>query len=109
MAYNAELLERLRCRLADRPGFEQKNMFGGQALMIGGHMACGVLNDRLIVRIGPQATAEALRGPHTRPMDFTGKVMKAYTVVETEGLKTEEQLDRWVQQALDFVATLPAK
>lgn len=109
MAYDAQLLERVSSRLANRPDFEKKNMFGGQALMIGGHMACGVLNDSLIVRIGPQATAEALRGPHTRPMDFTGKVMKAYTIVEAEGLKTEEQLDRWVQQALDFVATLPAK
>ena len=109
VACDLHLVERVREKLPSQPGLQQKNMFGGQAFMLDGHMVCGVLNDTLIVRIGPEATARALENPHTRPMDFTGKVMKAYTVIEPEGLLRDDQLEGWLRQALRFVATLPAK
>jgi|SRR5450755_283018 hypothetical protein len=44
------------------------------ALMLGGHMFCGVVKDTLMVRLSPTAPS-ALDRPHVRPMDFTGRPM----------------------------------
>jgi hypothetical protein len=52
-------------------------MFGGLAFMLGGHMFCGVIKDTLMVRLGPGGAVSALDQPHVRPMDFTGRPMKA--------------------------------
>jgi len=35
-------------------------MFGGIAFMLRGNLACGVLKDELIVRVGPAGYADAI-------------------------------------------------
>ena len=42
-------------------------------------------------------------------MDFTGKSMKGMIYFDPEGLKTAEELKTWVERALEFVLSLPAK
>jgi TfoX/Sxy family transcriptional regulator of competence genes len=100
MAYDDLLAERVREVLQGRPGLEEQRMFGGLAFLVDRRMCCGVLGDGLLLRLGADGVADALAGePHTRPMDFTGKVMRNFVVVEPEGLKTDAQLRRWVEQA----------
>ena len=53
MAYNDKLAQKTRALLEDRSGFEEKKMFGGIGFLLQGNMACGVLNDDLVVRVGP--------------------------------------------------------
>ncbi len=55
-------------------------MFGGIAFMIAGNMAVGVINDDLMVRLDPADAERALGEPHTRPMDFTGKPAKKWSM-----------------------------
>jgi TfoX/Sxy family transcriptional regulator of competence genes len=50
----------------------ERQMFGGLAFVLGGHMFCGVVTDTLMVRLGPGGAGSALDQPHVRPMDFTG-------------------------------------
>lgn len=88
---------------------QAKKMFGGIAYMVQGNMCIGVSQDNLMVRVGKEAHAEAMALPGARPMDFTGKPMNGYVFVEPEGFATEKDLAAWVQRALDFVLTLPAK
>ena len=52
-------------------------MFGGLCFTVGGHMCCGIAGHDLVVRVGPAKLAEALAEPHARPMDFTGRPLKA--------------------------------
>ena len=87
----------------------EKKMFGGIAFMVGGHMACGVTDARLMVRVGPHAYDQALAEPHARPMDFTGRPMRGYVFVDAPGLASDEQLAKWLHICLDFVRTLPPK
>jgi hypothetical protein len=61
------------------------------------------------VRVGPEAHDDALRAPHTRPMDFTGKPMKGYVYVSPDGVKNAAQLRRWLSKGLDFVASFRAR
>lgn len=87
----------------------ERAMFGGLAFLRDGHMACGVLGDELVVRVGPDAYDEALGLPHVRPMDFTGKPLRGYVYVAAEGLASDAALAAWVARGTAFVATLPPK
>jgi TfoX/Sxy family transcriptional regulator of competence genes len=84
-------------------------MFGGLAFSMNGHMFCGVVKSDLMVRLGEEGALAALKQPHTRPMDFTGKPMKAMIYVDANGLDSDESLRPWVESALKFVKKLPPK
>jgi len=109
MAYDKKLALRLTKAFSRRKGAVEKKMFGGIAYMVKGHMCCGVVDDLLMLRIGPDAYHEALKEKHTRPMDFTGRPMKGYIYVEPRGFKTDEALKSWIERGIKFVRTLPPK
>ncbi|MDX1686841.1 MAG: TfoX/Sxy family protein [Candidatus Promineifilaceae bacterium] len=109
MAYDEGLLHRMRALLDEGPEVEEKKMFGGVGFMLQGNMACGILNDDLIVRVGPDRYEEALAAPHARPFDITGRPMTGWVMVGPAGYGEDEDLERWVQQGLTFAESLPAK
>lgn len=47
--------------------------------------------------------------PHVREFDITGRAMKGWIMVESEGVEDDSELKEWVQRALKFVKTLPRK
>jgi len=51
--------------LEERPEFNEKKMFGGVCYLLNGNMACGILNEDLIVRVGPEKYEDSLKLPHT--------------------------------------------
>lgn len=108
MPYDENLAARVR-RILDRDDVEEKRMMGGLTFMVGGHMCCGVTGSDLMLRLGEQAAAEAVAEPHARPMDFTGKPLKAFVFVAADGIATESALRGWVRRALRFVETLPTR
>ena len=97
-------MNRIRLILAARADVVEQRMFGGVAFLVGGRMACGPHGDRLIVRIGEEAARKHIGKPHVKPMDFTGRVMKAFATIEPGGLRTESQLRKWVTMAAEFAA-----
>lgn len=109
MAYSEDLAWRIREQLAGTSGLSEKKMFGGVGFMVHGNMACGVNGDDLIVRLGAQAYDEALARPFTRPFDMTGRPMAGWVMVGPAGVASGEALAAWVQQALAFARSLPAK
>lgn len=109
MAFDEGLAERLRELLRDRPGIAEKKMFGGLCLLSRGHMFVGIVGEALMARVGPAAYEKALRRPHARMMDFTGRPMKGYVFVDPPGYEEDRDLKRWVEESLKFVSTLPDK
>jgi len=109
MAFSEVLAERIRQRLARRKGVEEKKLFGGVGFLLHGNMLVGVWKDSLIVRLGPDEGDEALKEPHVREFDITGRAMKGWVLVEPEGVEDDEQLTDWIGRATKFVGTLPAK
>ncbi len=109
MAYDSELSDRVRTALKCQPGLGEKKMFGGIAFMLNGNMCCGVINDDLMVRVGPDGFEDALARPHARPMDFTGRPMKGFVFVGAQGTRTESTLAQWVLRGQAFAESLPAK
>lgn len=109
MAYDEGLARRVREALAGQPALVEKKMFGGVAFMLKGNMCCGVLDDELIVRVGPDQYAEAMERPETRAFDFTGRVMKGFVVVSPEGCGSQESLSEWVRKGASYALSLPEK
>jgi TfoX/Sxy family transcriptional regulator of competence genes len=109
MAYDEGLAQRIRDHLAEERGIAEKKMFGGVGYLLRGNMACGVIGEDLIVRVGPENDDEALRDSHARPFDFTGRVMRGWVMVGPAGYAEDDALMTWVQRGLQFAASLPAK
>ena len=109
MAYDAALADRVRAALAARSDVAEKGMFGGLAFMVSGNMCCGVSEDQLVVRVGPETYAEALAQDHAREMDFTGKPLRGFVYVAREGVDGEENSRSWLDRGVAFAGSLPAE
>ncbi len=109
MAYDEGLAERLRDLFVDRPGISEKKMFGGLAFMYRGYMLVGIIGDSLMARVGPAEYADAVKHPHVREMDFTGKPMKGYVYVDPAGIELDSDLNKWVGCCIRFNESLPPK
>jgi len=109
VAFDEELATRVRKLLWPHWRLTERPMFGGLTFLLRGHMCCGVIRDRLVVRVGPARYDEVLTQSHARPMDFTGRPLRGMVYVMPAGCRTDAALRRWVTRALDFVETLPPK
>ena len=104
MTVDLELATRIRAVLSGHPDIREQPMMGGLTFMSGGKMACGVIGDQLMVRVGPEAHAEALSRPHVRPMDFTGRPLSGFVYVAPAGIKTRAALTEWLERGLAYAA-----
>jgi TfoX/Sxy family transcriptional regulator of competence genes len=109
MTFDEAVAGRIRESLAGAPDVVEKKMFGGIAFMVRGNMCCGVIADRLILRVGPDGYEAALCRPHAGPMDFTGRPMKGMVYVEPAGFASDGDLKAWIARAMEFTLSLPAK
>lgn len=109
MAYDEALASRVRDRLINEPQYTELKMFGGLCFMIRGNMACGIVGDKLMVRVEKGRYEEMLALPHAEAMDFTGKPMKGFLYVQPEGLVKDADVDTWVERGAAYARKLPAK
>lgn len=103
MPHDERVAARLRAavlRAGPSEPVDERKMFGGIALMLADSMACGVIGDKLMVRVAPADRAAALGRPHARPMDFTGRPLRGFLYVEQDGFRSEAELDGWVALAV---------
>jgi TfoX/Sxy family transcriptional regulator of competence genes len=102
MAYSLDLANRVRSRLGELPGIEEKEMMGGLTFMYNGKMCIGIIKDELMCRIDPELQESALERRGCRIMDFTGRPMKGYLLVDDSGMRTREEFDYWINLSLEF-------
>jgi TfoX/Sxy family transcriptional regulator of competence genes len=108
MAYDEFLADRVRSRLRKLSGVVEKKMMGGLIFMVNDKMCVGVdkekqtNTDRLMVRVGKLPYETLLHQKGSREMDFTGKVMRGFLFVGPEGFDSDENLDFWIEKALEF-------
>jgi TfoX/Sxy family transcriptional regulator of competence genes len=110
MAYDGDLVNRLRELLAEEEAVTEKKMFGGFAFLLRGHMSVSASrNGGLLVRIDPADTDAFLARRHVALMQMGGRTMDGWLTVESAGLKTERELAAWVERSVTFVKSLPPK
>ena len=109
MAYDERLAERIRNHLAGQDDVTERKMFGGIAFMVRERMAVGVIADDLMVKIDPAANDDALRRPHTRQMDFSGRPMRGMVYVAPPGVEADRDLGAWIDEAAGYARAQPPR
>ncbi|WP_245949163.1 TfoX/Sxy family protein [Lutibacter citreus] len=82
--------------------FFEKKMFGGLCFMVENKMCVGIIKDELMARIGTENYKEALLKEGCSEMTFTGRPMKGYVYLNADALDLDNDLEYWLQLALNF-------
>jgi len=110
MTYDEDLAGRVRELVAEEPDLTEMRMFGGLAFLIGGHMSVSVSGQGgLMIRFDPAQTEQLVAKPHARPFEMRGRPMDGWLRVDTEGVRTKRQLERWVSRGVSYARSLPPK
>lgn len=103
MAFDEFLADRIRVALKEKKvRFIEKQMMGGLAFMVDDKMCVGVIKNNMMARIDPDVYEVSITRQNCRPMDFTGKPMKGWIFLEPEAIDMDNDLNEWVQMALDY-------
>ena len=108
MAYSEYQADRIRQKLSKANVTEEKKMMGGLIFMVNDKMCVGLDiekstgSDRLMVRVGKAQHDQLIFKKGSREMDFTGRVMRGFLFIESEGFDSEKDLDFWIEKALYF-------
>ncbi len=110
MAYDEDLANRIRELVADERGVTEKKMFGGLAFLIGGNMSVAASGQGgLLVRVDPDESDELVSKTNARPMEMRGRTMRGWLRVESEDVRTKNQLAKWVERGTSYARSLPVK
>jgi len=102
MSYDEKLAGRIRERLEELKSVEEKEMMGGLTFMVNGKMCVGIIKDEMMCRIDPEFHDTAVEMTGCRTMDFTGRPMKGYVMIEEAGMRSKRDFDYWIDLALEF-------
>jgi TfoX/Sxy family transcriptional regulator of competence genes len=103
-----DLAGRVREAVVGAGSIREVKMFGGVGFMLNGNLLAGASKRGLLVRVGKERQRDALKRPGARAMVMRGRTMEDYIYVDPPALN-DSALKAWLQMALSFVRTLPAK
>jgi len=103
MAYNEHLADRIRQVLHQKKIYYlEKKMMGGITFMVDNKMCVGIFKEELLTRVDPEIEAGGLEKEGCKPLDFTRKSMKGFLMINPEAIDMDEDLEYWIQLAIDF-------
>ncbi len=110
MAYDENLADRIRELVAGEPDLTEQRMFGGLAFLIGGNMAVAASGQGgVLVRVDPAESDALVATTSAQLMEMRGRQLPGWLRVGPEGLRTRDQLARWVDLGTTYARSLPAK
>ncbi|WP_433903549.1 TfoX/Sxy family protein [Sphingobacterium puteale] len=110
MAYNNELVNRVRERLAmeENIDVEEKKMFSGLSFLVNGKMCINISHDNLMCRYSEELEDEVSEKKGFLPMIMKGKQLKGYCYVEPAGFQRTDDFEYWIKICLDYNPTARA-
>ena len=109
MARDKGLEELVNDNLAMVPNLTQKAMFGGWAWLVNGNLLCGARVGSMLVRLGKDRDAWALKVPGIVPMVMRGRQMNGWVRAAPEVYSDDAMRQKLLDAALDFNRPLPKK
>src|SRR5215472_18944136 len=103
-----ELQAWVRTAASGAGAISEVKMFGGIGFMLNGNLLAGASRRGLLLRVGSEREAEALRQPGARPMVMRGRTMPGYVYVDPPAL-TAARVSACLALAVPYVSTLPPK
>ncbi len=102
MAYDQHLAERIREAMMHLTPVEEKEMMGGLSFLYNKKMCVGIIKDEMMCRIHPDAHEAAVEQSGCRAMDFTGRPMRGWVMIDQTAIKSKKQLDYWIGLAVAY-------
>ena len=109
MGYDEGLAFRIEEYLEQFEEVYPKKMFGGICWMINGNIACGIFEESLISRVGPELYQSSLKADGVREFDITGRPMTGWVIVSEDAIAEDTDLIIWIEKGLKFGRSLPEK
>ena len=102
MAYDQRIADRIRERLCNLSHVHEKEMMGGLAFMYNNKMCVGIIKDEMMCRIDPDLHETAVEKTGCRTMDFTGRPMKGWVMVDETGMRSKKDFEYWISICLEY-------
>lgn len=109
MARDKGLEELIEGELKGVSGLTQKAMFGGLAWLLHGKLLCGARQDGMLVRLGKDRDAWALKEPGVELMVMQGRKMHGWVRANSNAYANDALRAKLIAAALEFSRTLPRK
>ena len=109
MARDKGLEELVNDSLAAVRGITQKAMFGGWAWLVNGNLVCGAREGSMLVRLGKDKDAWALKISGIAPMVMRGRQMNGWVRASPEIYGNDAIRQKLLEAALDFNRSLAKK
>ena len=93
----------------DVAGIERRKMFGYPAAFVKGHMAAGLHEAGLVLRLGEADRKKLLEEGGTPFEPMPGRVMGGFVVAPESMASRKAELQRWLQRSYQYAASLPPK
>lgn len=93
------------------PNVTLRKTFGSLCGYVNGHMANGLFDDYMFLRLNRVHEAELLAIPGSRPFApmRPDRPMKSYVVVPEEILNSKTLLNEWIVRSIEYAGGLPPK
>jgi TfoX/Sxy family transcriptional regulator of competence genes len=105
-----ELVARFDAAAPRFPEAQRRKMFGYPALFVGGNLVTGLFADTWMIRLAEPDLAELLTLPGATPFSpMAGRTMKGYATLPPDVVADDAALGGWLERAVAFGKTLPAK
>ncbi len=110
MAYDVDLVDRLREVVAGEPAAVEKAIFGGVAFMLAGHMAFRASDQGgLLVRVGAEQAADLANDPRASPFVMNGREIGGWLQVDIDATASKDELGRWIEPAVRYARAFAPK
>ena len=106
MTEEPQLISRLRAALADVPELSEKKMFGSVGFLVRGNLCLSARTERIMCRIDPALHEEVTALPGCETVVMKGRPYRGYVYVSATVLRTERDLQHWIELALKYNRTL---
>lgn len=104
MAYDQELVERVKVLLEGKGSLDEKKMFGGYCFILNGKMCVAVHDHELMVHMRHEDYEAALAEDGARPMMHRDKQVIGVVYVAKSFIASDAALQKWIDRALTFNA-----
>lgn len=92
------------------PEAQLRKTFGYPSAFINGLMFAGLHQENMILRLSAEDRTDLQRRAEAKTFEpMPGRPMREYVVVPETILKSEQQLNAWLEKAATYVKTLPPK
>jgi isopenicillin N synthase-like dioxygenase len=104
MAYDTNLVDRVRAYLAEFPNIEieEKEMFNVLNFMVNGKTCVCVSGENLMLRFDPSRQEELAEKRGYETMLMKGKEYKGYCYINPEGFKQRKDFEFFLNLCLDY-------